>query len=175
MKILKNILLATLSIILVLAVLSAFIPSGFNVERSIHIQAPAEKVYGELVNLQHWKHWNPWQAMDPDMQLNYYGPEAGIGAMQEWKSREMGGGKLSIVAIDTNRNVIYSVNFDGFDPMQGSFELKEDEKGVLVYWTARGDMGNNPVKKYFGLMMDGVMGKDFEKGLENLKAWCEVN
>ena len=35
------------------------------------------------------------------------------------------------------------------------------------------DMGKNPIGKFFGLMMDKMVGPDFERGLNNLKSLCE--
>lgn len=35
-------------------------------------------------------------------------------------------------------------------------------------------MGNNPIAKYFGLLMDKLIGADFERGLNNLKTVCET-
>jgi hypothetical protein len=34
-------------------------------------------------------------------------------------------------------------------------------------------MGGNPVNRYFGVMMDRLVGPDFEAGLANLKALAE--
>ena len=48
-----------------------------------------------------------------------------------------------------------------------------DGSGTRVTWTNEGDMGANPVNRYFGLMMDSMVGPDFEAGLKNLKALAE--
>ena len=53
--------------------------------------------------------------------------------------------------------------------MQGRIEFDSETDSVTnVKWVMEGDMGNNPIKKYFGLMMDKMMGPDFENGLKNL-------
>jgi hypothetical protein len=36
-----------------------------------------------------------------------------------------------------------------------------------------GDVGSNPVNRYFALFMDNMIGSDFEIGLENLKLLSE--
>ncbi len=51
--------------------------------------------------------------------------------------------------------------------------LTPDGSGTRVTWTNEGDMGANPVNRYFGLMMDRMVGPDFEAGLKNLKALAE--
>ena len=42
-----------------------------------------------------------------------------------------------------------------------------------VTWTNNGDVGGNPVKHYLAVMMDRMVGPDFEAGLANLKALAE--
>ena len=36
----------------------------------------------------------------------------------------------------------------------------------MVHWIVEGDLGYNPVNRYFGLLMNKMMGPDFERGLE---------
>jgi hypothetical protein len=36
-----------------------------------------------------------------------------------------------------------------------------------------GDVGNNPINRYFVFFMDNMVGADFEIGLENLKVLSE--
>ena len=43
-----------------------------------------------------------------------------------------------------------------------------------VTWSNGGDLGMNPVGRYFGLFMDRMMGPDFQSGLEKLKSKVET-
>jgi effector-binding domain-containing protein len=45
--------------------------------------------------------------------------------------------------------------------------------GTQVTWSLDTDLGAGPIWRYFGLMMDRWVGKDFERGLVNLKALAE--
>ena len=40
-------------------------------------------------------------------------------------------------------------------------------------WTNQGDVGTNPINRYFAQAMDRLVGPDFETGLKNLKALAE--
>ena len=42
-----------------------------------------------------------------------------------------------------------------------------------VVWLMNGDMGSNPLLRWMTLFVDGMVGKDFEAGLANLKALAE--
>src|SRR5262249_59033946 len=46
--------------------------------------------------------------------------------------------------------------------------------GTQVVWGLDCDMGAGPVGRWFGLMMDKMVGKDFEEGLTNLKSVAEA-
>lgn len=53
--------------------------------------------------------------------------------------------------------------------------VPKGEAVTEVKWTSDGDLGNNPMYRYFGLFMDKMIGKDFEGGLINLKSLAEKN
>jgi hypothetical protein len=44
---------------------------------------------------------------------------------------------------------------------------------VRGYLGNEGDLGRNPINRYFGLFMGRMLGGDFEKGLSNLKSKAE--
>ena len=50
---------------------------------------------------------------------------------------------------------------------------KKTEKGTHVTWSFDSEFGLNLVGRYFGLMLDGIVGPDYEKGLQNLKTMAE--
>ena len=47
---------------------------------------------------------------------------------------------------------------------------KTQGDGAEVTWTVTSDMGLNPVFRIFGLFMDRMLGKTYERGLQNIKA-----
>ena len=57
----------------------------------------------------------------------------------------------------------------------GVVEIEPTVDGSMVTWRDEGTVDNNPINKYFALMMDGMVGPDFEMGLENLKVLVENN
>lgn len=168
MKTLKTILLTLLSIIALFFVVSVFLPSENTVQRSITFKGNADSVYNNINTLKKWSRWSSWQLKEPSMQIQYYGPEEGIGATQYWKGKD-GNGKLMIIETAAPRIVAYQLQFEDFTPLNGYFEIDQNDDSTLtVTWTMKADAGKNPLLKYFGLMMDYMMGDDFEEGLENL-------
>ena len=55
----------------------------------------------------------------------------------------------------------------------GEIKLEPAGQGTRVTWTNQGDVGSNPINRYFAQVMDRLVGSDFEAGLKNLKAIAE--
>lgn len=69
----------------------------------------------------------------------------------------------------------YRLTFkDGFNSTStGTLKLEPEGAATKVTWSFAGEAGNNPMMRDMGLMMDGMIGKDFETGLANLKVLAE--
>ncbi len=73
-----------------------------------------------------------------------------------------------------NERVDYALTFPDMGMRSsGQLRLEAAGAGTRVTWTNEGDMGANPVNRYFGLFMDRLVGPDFEGGLKNLKVLVE--
>ncbi|HUP98711.1 MAG TPA: SRPBCC family protein [Usitatibacter sp.] len=162
--------------IFALAIVGAgfFLPSKFEVSRSVVINAPAEKVYDLVADPRQWKSWSAWHARDPKMDLTYSGPPFGQGAKWAWKSASEGAGQMEFTRVEPNRRVEYSLVFAEFGMRSaGAFFLEPSPAGSKITWTNGGDVGTNPLKHYLAWGMDRLVGPDFEQGLANLKAVAE--
>ena len=92
----------------------------------------------------------------------------------EWKSDTEGNGEMEITQLEHNRRVLYRLYFPDYDMgSTGAFEIRPTSNGSVVTWRDEGSVDNNPINRYFALMMDGMIGPDFEMGLENLKTLAE--
>lgn len=175
MKVLKRILLALAIIIVLVIVVGFFLPSHSHVERSIVIKAPQEVIFGQINSLKNWNKWSPWAKKDPNMQISYSGPDAGVGSSYTWKgNREVMSGKQTIITSTAPSLVVNEMRFEGFDePSIVTFKIDKADEGSKVTWSLESETGNNPIHRYFGLMMDKMVGPDFESGLANLKQIAE--
>ncbi|MBK8873501.1 MAG: hypothetical protein IPN13_06075 [Bacteroidetes bacterium] len=88
MKALKIAGLIILIILILATVVSVFLPASIHAERSMFINRPAEQVFDQVNHLKTWKKWSYWDNIDPKMQSNYEGPEAGVGAIHKWRSTD---------------------------------------------------------------------------------------
>jgi len=174
MGILKKLLLGVAGIIVLVLLAGMFLPNQYSVERSIIIEAEPAEIYPDVVDLRAWQNWGVWFKRDPDMQLDYTGPDRAIGMRSSWKSESEGNGEMEIIQLEHNKKITYQLYFPEFDMgSTGVVELVATETGTKVTWRDEGSVGNNPIDRYFVLMMDGMIGPDFEMGLENLKTVVE--
>lgn len=176
---LKKVLLVIGGIIVLALLISLALPSKVHVERSIVINAPAAKIFAEVNSLQKWPAWDPWSKKDPNIQDIYTGPESGVGNTNTWKSdhKEVGSGSQTITESVPNESIKSKMLFgdagEEYGKGTGFFNFTAEGDNTKVTWGMDMDLGMNPMARYFGLMMDGSIGKDFEQGLGNLKAHVE--
>jgi hypothetical protein len=156
--------------VLLLVLVAFFLPRQYRIERTAVIKARPEVVHAQIADLRAWKSWGAWQERDPGMQITYSEKSIGVGAWSAWISKQEGSGKMTITS-QTPTKVTYDLDFPdaGFKSV-GSLELAADPAGAStkVTWVDSGDLGMNPMNRWFGLFLDKMMGPDFERGLSNI-------
>lgn len=173
MKILLKIVGGFAALILALLLVAFFFPREYRIERSLAMKAKPEAVWPLVADLRAWKSWGAWQERDPAMKLSYSPTATGVGAWSAWESAKEGNGKMTITA-QTPTKVSYLLEFpDMGTQSNGSIELVADAGGTRVVWVDAGDLGNNPVNRWFGMFIEKIVGPDFERGLVNLKKLVE--
>jgi uncharacterized protein YndB with AHSA1/START domain len=161
-------------LVLLLGIVGYALPGTFTVVRTAAIAAPPDKVYALVADPRRWKEWSAWNRRDPKMQIEYGGPPAGMGAKWSWKSRSEGDGEMTFTAAEPGRRVAFDLYFPDFGTTsKGELRLEPAGADTRVTWTMHGDMGANPLYRWFALGADGMVGKDFEEGLAGLKALAE--
>ena len=149
-------------------------PSELNVARSVTISATPEKVYSLIASTREWKNWTVWNRRDPNMKIEYAGPESGVGAKWSWETKTEGHGEMEVTQAEPNTLLDYRLEFKEFNSTStGLLKLEPAGATTKGTWSFAGEAGNNPIMRYMGLMMDGMIGKDFDAGLANLKALTE--
>jgi len=148
----------------------------YAVERSATIKAPAEPIYAQIADFHRWTAWSPWEDLDPDMQRTYSGPDSGTGATYAWSgNRKAGEGRMEITEVVEPARVKVALDF--LKPFKSSstttFDLRAEGEATRVTWTMTGP--KTLMTRIMGLFksMDKMIGPDFDKGLERLKAVAE--
>ncbi len=158
-------------LVLLLAVVGAayLLPSKFDVARSIDIRDDAEDIFVYVNTLEKWPEWTPWTvAKYPQMKQSFEGPKSGTGAKMVWLDPDNRNGSMIITSSEAKKGITYDLDFEGFTTSKGRITLEQKGAAVTVTMGLTGDLGNNPIARYMGLMMDGMMGAEFQEGLAKL-------
>jgi len=173
MKILLKILGGLAVLVLLLVLVAFFLPRQYRVERALVIKAKSEAILAQVADLRAWKNWGAWQERDPGMKITYSDKTTGVGAWSAWESKAEGNGKMTITE-QTPAKVTYHLEFPDYGLQSvGAIELQPQATGQRVVWSDSGDLGMNPMNRWFGLFLDKFIGTDFERGLVNLKKLAE--
>ncbi|MFO7694003.1 MAG: SRPBCC family protein [Vicinamibacterales bacterium] len=164
-------------VLLIAALAGAYLlPRHVRVERSAAIAAPQSTLFTVLNSFKHFNKWSPWFELDPAAKYSDEGPGAGAGARLRWvgNPQTLGSGSQVITASDPYERVAADVDFgQGGTPAKQVYTLAADGAGTKVSWSMEVDLGMNPIGRYLGLGFDGMIGRDFDKGLAMLKTFAE--
>jgi hypothetical protein len=94
--------------------------------------------------------------------------------MQSWDSKDSGDGYLRIVRADPARGVEMELGMmQESYKATGSLLCEPATDGTRVTWTDEFDYGNNPYRRYMGLIIERPLGQAFDEGLTVLKKKVE--
>ena len=152
---------------------AVMIDPKYKVERSTTINAPAPKIYALISDPKAWTTWTVWNRREPNMKIEFSGAPSGQGAKWAWEGKD-GKGNMEFTAAQPDRSVTYRLGFVEMNTSStGALTLTPEGNATRISWTNEGDMGTNPMMRWFAPFMDKMMGPDFEGGLANLKAMAE--
>ena len=147
----------------------------FEVTRKIAMQADPGAILDHIIDFRQWVSWSPWEGIDPALQRTYSGAETGVGATYAWQgNRKVGSGSMRITECEPD-HVTSDLQF--LKPFKArnttTISLAADGDSTDVVWSMVGP--KTAVSKIMGIFMsmDKMVGKDFEKGLAQLKAIVE--
>ncbi|NUO02927.1 MAG: SRPBCC family protein [Saprospiraceae bacterium] len=166
-------LLALLGIGLILSLIA---PKEMLVERSAVIAAPREVVFKQISTFEKRDAWSPWMKLDPNMKLERTGEDGTVGAISKWEGNDqVGKGQEELKSITPNERVESKLAF--IEPWESQadtwLQLADAEGGTKVTWGIKSPMPMPMNIMALFMDMDAMMGKDFEKGLADLKVIAE--
>jgi hypothetical protein len=174
-------IIAIAAAIVILAIIgllayAATLSNSFQVQRSLRINAPADKIFPLINNMRGMNRWNPFAEADPNIKITYTGPDSGKGARYEWTGNsKVGQGSIEITDAAAPSQV--TLKLDMWKPLEGHntvvFTLVPGGNGTDVSWAMSGERPF--IGKVMGVIcnMDRMVGGQFEKGLAKLKAIVE--
>ena len=172
----KKFLLALVVIVVGLVAIVALQPTNFRLSRSATMAAPPADVFALVNDFHAWQDWSPWAKIDPNAKSTFEGPDSGTGAVFKWSgNEEVGEGSMTIT--DSHPSDRIQIKLAFIKPFENQcdveFAFKPEENGTLVTWSMSGQ--NNFISKAVCMFMnmDQMVGKEYEKGLADLKSIVE--
>lgn len=164
-------------VLLALAV-AAVVPRQYSVERSTVIARPVDEVFSYIKFLKNQNDYSTWAKIDPEAKRTYTGTDGTVGFISAWDSDhpDVGKGEQEITNIEEGKRIDMELRFlkpfESTDQAYMTTEAHDDGTTVVWGFTGRMDYPMNLMMLFMDF--DGLVGKDFETGLANLKAILET-
>lgn len=172
----RKLLLGVVVLILAVLAFATRQPDTFSVERRLVMNAPPEKVFAQINDFHAWEAWSPWAKLDPAMKSTYSGAAQGVGAVYEWSGNsDVGSGRMAIKSATAPSEVVIALDF--MTPIEShnvtTFMITPVSGGTEVVWSMKGESDYLTKLMTMVSSMDKMVGPDFTRGLEQLKAVVE--
>ena len=151
------------------------LPDTFHVERALVVNAPPDKVFPWVHELEKWPKWDPWSRADPYIKHSFKQQKADKGAQMNWQGPKSGNGTLTIVELEPNKRVKLALSTHNVELIRYlTFSLEDLGGRTRLKWAIDGQNSMRPIGNWFGLGMDKYLGPMYEQGLSNIKALTET-
>ncbi len=175
MKILKILLFVLLSIFLLVVIVGFLQPSTVQVKVEKVVKAPICVVFDQINDLEKRILWSPWATQDTTMQVTWGEKRKGLGGSYSWQSQAMGNGTLTYIDIEENKKLVSDLDFGPEGKGVASLTLDEVEDGVMVSWELASEVGSNPFKRLFGVLIKVAVEQSFNLGLAQLESAAQAD
>ena len=178
MKVLNIIFSALVGLVLLALFVAIFVKREYGVEREIVIQKPKSEVFDYIKYLKNQDNYSVWAMKDPAMKKTYAGTDATVGFVSAWDSeqKEVGKGEQEIKNIINGKKIEYELRFiKPFEANDYAFLTTSgiNESQTKVVWGFKGKFKYPMNLMNLFLDMEGMLGKDLQYGLNNLKQILE--
>ncbi len=164
---LKTIMIGGTVAIVALSFIPFALPSSVRVERSATIDATPAQLFELVASNEGFQTFNPYKDTDPDLKITLSGPKSGIGSGFAFDGKE-GKGTQFVTAVEPERTVTMQIDLGRMGQPVQTFRFDPKGDATQVTWQVDMEFGMNPIGRVFGLFMDGMLGKTYERGLANL-------
>lgn len=178
MKTFIVIVVIVLSILVLLLIIGMFVKKEYTVFREVIINKPKPVVFDYIRLLKNQNEYSVWATMDPAMKKEFRGTDGTRRFVSAWDSenKNVGKGEQEILKIAEGDRVDYEIRF--IKPFESTSlasmsTLSVSENQTKVRWEFSGKMKYPMNLMLLFMNMEKMVGKDLDKGLQNLKIILE--
>lgn len=177
MNILFTILLVIVSLVALVFLIALFLKKELIIQRQITINKPKQEVFDYLRFLKNQEQFSKWVMTDPAMKKEFRGIDGTVGSVYGWDSenKQAGKGEQEIIGLMNGEKIDVEIRFE--KPFKNTaktpFTIKEvSDNQTQVTW---GMISQNKYPmNIINSFMAGLLGKDLEISLNNLKTVLET-
>lgn len=175
MTILSIILIVIAIIIAILLLTALFVNRAYTIERSVVINKPVPEVFDYVARIKNQIHYNVWVQADPNLKQEFIGTDGTVGFVNTWNGNNKAGeGKQEIINIIPNERIDLQLQFiRPFKSTMNGSTLTQDMPGNSTKVTSIVGGNSKYPMNLMNLFMDGMLGRDMERNLSNLKTILE--
>ena len=144
-----------------------------DVSRNIEINASPQKVYNLVSNLNVWRDWSPWIAIEPDAETEISGKGNEAGNSLKWEGNLIGSGSITHISLEDLKSIHQHLNI--ITPFKSEadvlFTFEPTSDGVNVAWKMKSKMPF--LFRFLTSQMESMTEMDFDRGLKMLKDLAE--
>jgi effector-binding domain-containing protein len=171
--IVQKLLYGVIAFVALLVIIGYALPRTHYVEASVEIDAHPATVFALVNDFRRYALWSPLVETDPNVRILYSGNPRGVGAIMTWDGTIVGSGSQIIVESEPFASISMRINPNEPGEALSQFRLTPGTGTTIVSWGFTADHGMNFVGRYFASMLGGIVERDYQKGLESLKALAE--
>jgi len=174
MKFLKFVLIGIIGFVALLLIVALFTKKDYSAIREVTINKPKSEVFEYVKLLKNQDNYSVWANIDPEMKKDFRGTDGTVGFTSSWESKipDVGKGEQEILKIIDGERIDYEIRFiEPFASKSLAYLTVEgiSETQTKVKWGFTGKM-KYPTNLFLLTMdMEGMIGKDFQDGLNKLK------
>ncbi|MCX2449790.1 SRPBCC family protein [Pedobacter sp. PLR] len=175
MKILKVILAGIVGLIVLALIVALFIKKEYAVEREIVINKPKQEVFDYLKLIKNQDQYSVWNRRFPNKKTDYKGTDGTVGFVYSWDDKGSAGAQEITKITDGERIEMalrFKVPFEANDNAYMTTEAVSDGQ-TKVKWGFSGALKYPMNLMLLFLNMEDMLGKDLQKGLDDLKVILE--
>lgn len=174
MKTFKRLGIGCLVLSLLILGVGFFLPTDWQVEESVMIQAPSATIHPFVADLRAWETWAGHRnSEDTSMVLTYTGPQSGPGASMRWSGELSGSGQMFVTRSHPDSGVWLDVRLEDSFDSKTSVIYETTPEGTRVVFRDRGDIGMRPVGGYLVALLEPTLRYHFQLSLQLLKKRAE--
>ncbi|MFT6815977.1 MAG: effector-binding domain-containing protein [Sphingobacteriales bacterium] len=177
MKVLKTLGIVLIALVVIVVIVSFFLPKEMSIEVSQDVDAEPMAAYMQVEDLEARNEWSTWSSVDTGMTTTVGETSKGVGASWSWDGPKSGKGYLTILEAEPYKSVTCEVVFEGAEDrpaIETWTFMPNDDNGTTVTYVYNGKM-NSIVEKYISaLFMKGMMTDMYVAALSSIKKRAEA-